>query len=95
VSGLLQHDDGDGFERCSRCGGLAAGPCARCRAPVCGNCCVLTEGGAQPWAICLSCDKRGGRSMRRAWVSVIGWFAIPILLLVGVLVIAQLWFGTR
>jgi hypothetical protein len=47
---------------------------------VCGDCCVLTEGGARVWAICLSCEDRGGRSLRRGWIAVVGWIAVPILL---------------
>src|SRR5689334_20231448 len=38
--------------RCVHCGRLAVGPCARCDAPVCGDCCVLTDGGARIYAIC-------------------------------------------
>jgi hypothetical protein len=45
---------------------------------------VLTEGGARVWAICLACEDRGGRSLRRAWIAVIGWIAVPIVLLAGV-----------
>jgi hypothetical protein len=89
VAELLRYDD-DGFERCSRCGGLAAGPCARCRSPVCGACSVLTEGSAQVWAICIACDERGGRSLRAGWSMVLGWFALPILLLLAALVLAAL-----
>jgi hypothetical protein len=40
---------------------------------------VLTEGGARVWAICFSCEERGGRTLRRAWLTVIGWIALPIL----------------
>jgi hypothetical protein len=46
---------------------------------VCGDCCVLTEGGARVWAICLSCQDRGGRSLQGGWVTVISWVAVPIL----------------
>jgi hypothetical protein len=80
MSGALIPVDGGGSPaRCVRCGALAVGPCARCRQPVCGDCCVLTEGGARVWAICLACEDRGGRSLQRGWVSVIGWIAVPIL----------------
>ncbi len=75
-------DDG-GFVPCTGCGALAAGPCARCRKPVCGNCCVLTSGGAQSWAICLACDRSGGASLRRGWATVLGWLIKPILGLIA------------
>lgn len=84
MSSLMSHgDDGGGFVHCASCGALAAGPCARCRKPVCGDCCVLTTGGASPWAICHDCEK-GGSSLRRGWVVVLGWFVKPIALLVVV-----------
>ena len=81
---LIPVDGGGPVARCARCGAVAAGPCARCHAPVCGDCCVLTEGGARVWAICLSCEDRSGRSLRSAWISVIGWIALPILALAAV-----------
>jgi hypothetical protein len=80
VSGALIPVDGSGSPaRCIRCGALAVGPCARCREPVCGDCCVLTDGGARVWAICLACEDRGWRSLRRGWITVILWVAAPIL----------------
>lgn len=85
---LLSSGDDGGFVPCAGCGALAAGPCARCQKPVCGDCCVLTEGGARIWAICLACEDRGGRSLRRGWSMVLGWIALPIAalaLLVGLL----------
>jgi hypothetical protein len=89
--GSLQHGgDGGGFEHCVRCGALAAGPCARCRRPVCGDCCVLTEGGATVWAICLACDKGGGRDLRRGWLVVLGWLLGPILLLLLLVIVLGL-----
>lgn len=82
MTGVLQHADGGGGEaRCVRCGDLAAGPCARCRAPVCGDCCVLTEGGARAWAICLRCERGGGKSLRGAWAGFLLWLMLPIGLL--------------
>jgi hypothetical protein len=96
VSGALQGiGDGGGEARCLRCGALAAGPCARCREPVCGDCCVLTEGGARVWAICFSCEDRGGRSLRGGWLTVIGWIAGPILLLAALVAALTLIFGRR
>ncbi len=80
VSGALIPVDGGGSPaRCIRCDALAVGPCARCREPVCGDCCVLTEGGARIWAICMGREERGGGSLRRGWVTVVGWIAVPIL----------------
>lgn len=81
---LISHDDGGGFVHCVSCGALAAGPCARCRKPVCGDCCVLTEGGASPWAVCLACARSGGSSLSASWRVVLGWFLKP---LVGLLLI--------
>jgi hypothetical protein len=63
------------------CGAVAVGPCARCDHPVCGDCCVLTEGGARVYAICVACDRRAGRSLRRAWLMVIAWVVGPLLAL--------------
>jgi len=79
--GLMLSDGGGGVARCVRCGDEAVGPCARCRSPVCGDCCVLTEGGARVWAICLACEDRGGRSLRGGWLMVLAWIAAPILAL--------------
>jgi hypothetical protein len=79
MSGQLQlAGNGGGEARCIRCGVLAVGPCARCHEPVCGDCCVLTEGGARVWAICLACEDRGGRSLRSGWLVVMRWLAVPI-----------------
>ena len=61
---------------------MAAGPCATCGRPVCGECCTLTEGGVKVWAVCLDCDRRNrdaGRSLSRAWGGLAVW-------LVGILV---------
>lgn len=96
MSGELQlRDDGGGAPaRCVRCGALAAGPCARCHEPVCGDCCVLTEHGAKVWAICLACEDKGGRSLRRGWALVIGWIAGPILILAA-LVALLAWLSAK
>ena len=79
--------------RCKHCGAPAVGPCARCQKPVCGDCCVLTEGGARVWAICLGCEGRAGRSLRRGWASVIGWIAAPILALAILVALLALFTG--
>lgn len=94
TGGLQHHDDGGPIARCIRCGAKAVGPCARCHEPVCGDCCVLTEGGAKVWAICLSCEDRGGRSLTRAWVRVVGWFVVPIAALALVVVLIT-WLSSR
>jgi hypothetical protein len=67
MTGALQHADDDSGARCVHCGAEAAGPCASCRKPVCGDCSTLTEGGVKVWAICLECDRRKGRSLSGAW----------------------------
>jgi hypothetical protein len=67
--------------RCVHCGRPAAGPCARCEAPVCGGCSILTEGGARIYAICLGCDGQAGHSLRRAWLTVAKWVAGPLVVL--------------
>jgi hypothetical protein len=40
---------------------------------------VLTEGSARVWAVCLACEDRGGRSLQRGWIKVVGWVVVPIL----------------
>jgi hypothetical protein len=93
--GLIHADGGDGpVARCVRCGAEAVGPCARCHAPVCGDCCVLTEGGTRVWAICLACEDRGGRSLRQGWAMVIGWIAVPIMALAGLIALLE-WLSRR
>jgi hypothetical protein len=79
--------DGD-LVRCTVCGALAAGPCARCRRPVCGDCCELTEGGVKTWAVCLSCAKGAGKSVSRAWLGLLGWLALVVLALAAVVALA-------
>jgi hypothetical protein len=91
--GLLLSDGSGGVARCIRCGAVAVGPCARCHEPVCGDCCVLTEGGAKVWAICLACEDRGGRSLSRGWRAVIGWIATPILVLLLLVLLLSWGFG--
>ena len=78
MSGGLQSIGDDSPARCAICGDEAVGPCARCRNPTCGDCCVLTEGSAKVWAICLRCEKRGGNSLLPGWALVLAWVALPI-----------------
>ena len=85
VSGLAPVDGGVPAARCKICQRRdAAGPCARCKAPVCGDCCELTTGGATTFAVCLGCSKRGGSSLTSAWLGLLGWLALVIVALVGV-----------
>jgi hypothetical protein len=51
---------------------------------VCGDCCVLTEGGSRVWAICLACEERRGRSLRSAWARLVAWMLVPIAVLAAV-----------
>lgn len=88
MSGTLQISDGHGdVARCVRCGAVAAGPCASCKQPVCGDCCVLTEGGANVWAICLACEDRRGRSLQGGWAGFLKWLSIPLLVLLALAIL--------
>jgi hypothetical protein len=42
---------------------------------------VLTTESAGQWAICLACDRSGGRSLRSGWVSLLVFLLKPILAL--------------
>ncbi|HVH43925.1 MAG TPA: hypothetical protein VM925_16340 [Labilithrix sp.] len=90
MTGELQTVGDDGPERCAFCGADAAGPCASCRRSVCGDCCTLTEGGAQTWAICLDCDRRKGRSLGGAWRG-LGIWLIGILIALAAIVALLEW----
>jgi hypothetical protein len=90
MAGELQTVDGDGPQRCAYCSNEAAGPCASCRKPVCGNCCTLTEGGVKTWAICLECDRKKGSSLTNAWRS-FGLFLVAILVLMAAAVALLAW----
>jgi hypothetical protein len=87
MSGGLQLVEDDSPERCFLCGALAVGPCARCKKLVCGDCCVLTEASARTWAICLRCEKRGGRSLAPAWLVVGAWVLGPTVAIALLLVV--------
>ncbi|MBK9036824.1 MAG: hypothetical protein IPL61_37170 [Myxococcales bacterium] len=76
----LQTHGSDPITRCRLCGRAAAGPCARCRRSVCGDCCVLTDGGVSTFAVCLTCADRG-TSLRRSWLSLVGWLAAILIAL--------------
>jgi len=70
-------EDGQGPARCAICGDLAVGPCARCKRPVCGDCCKLTEGGVRTWAVCTRCARSGGASLGAGWRTVLVWVLVP------------------
>ncbi len=80
MSGGLQIAGDDG-PRCGVCGAEAVGPCASCRTLVCGDCCVLTEGGVETWAICVRCDRRKGRKLGSGWRVVVGWLVLVLVAL--------------
>ncbi len=75
---------GDGpVERCKLCGKPASGPCARCRSLVCADCCELTSGGASTFAVCLRCAREHPHTLGRAWVGLLGWLGLVVLVLAG------------
>lgn len=76
--------------KCKLCTRNAVGPCARCRAPVCGNCCELTDGGATTFALCLTCVKRGGSTLAPAYRDLLMWLGLVILGLVGIVALTFL-----
>ena len=82
MASLIPAGDGP-TARCKLCGASAVGPCARCRALVCGDCCELSDGGATAFALCLTCVRRGGASLAPGWRSLIGWLALIVLGLVA------------
>jgi len=77
MPGLISSGDGP-VAACRLCGKPASGPCARCRALVCADCCVLTEGAAT-FAVCLTCARHGGASLGRAWLGLLGWLGLVLL----------------
>jgi len=89
VASLIPAGDGP-VARCKLCGKAAVGPCARCKAAVCGDCCELTDGGATTFAICLTCVKRGGRTLAPAWLGLLGWLALILLPLAAIAVTLRL-----
>jgi hypothetical protein len=89
VTSLLPAGDGP-VARCKLCGRTAVGPCARCRSPVCGDCCELTEGGATTFAVCHTCARAGGTSLAPGWLGLLGWLALIMLGLAGIAVVLVL-----
>ncbi len=85
MSGLSPVDGGLPTARCAICQRRdAAGPCARCRRSVCGDCCELSTGGATTFAVCLSCVKRGGASLSHAWLGLVAWLGLIVVAFVGI-----------
>jgi hypothetical protein len=89
VPSLLSSGDGP-VARCKLCGAVAVGPCARCRSPVCGDCCALTEGGATTFAVCHRCVRAGGASLAPGWLGLLGWLGLIVLALAGVAIVLVL-----
>ena len=83
MAGLMS-DGGVPDARCKLCGKTAVGPCARCRAAVCGDCCELTEGGAGTFALCLTCVKRGGKGLAPGYRDLVLWLGGIILALAAI-----------
>ncbi len=90
---MQHHDFSDSPATCVHCGELAAGPCARCEVPLCGACCIITEGGTKPYAICRDCAANRGTSLQRGWTAVVSWIALPIVVLVLALLVLGALFG--
>lgn len=91
MSGQLRTVAEEGPVRCTICGAVAVGPCASCRSPVCGDCCELTTGGVNTYAVCLRCARKGG-SLLRGWMTLLGWVLLPLLALLGLGVLLG-WLG--
>ena len=89
MTGQLQ-TRGPDDAHCVVCGVMAVGPCARCHDPLCGDCCIITEGGSKVFAICPNCERQGGRSLSSGWATVLGWVGLPIGLL-AILVLLLRW----
>jgi hypothetical protein len=56
---------------------------------MCGDCVVLTQGGASVWAVCIACERRGGRSLRAGWGAAMFWLIVPILALWGLVTLVE------
>ena len=93
MTGLLQTTGGDPIALCKHCSAKAVGPCATCHEPVCGDCCVLTQHGAETWAICLGCERSHGHSLGSAWRSLGFWLVAPLVGLALLLVVLNWLFG--
>jgi len=92
MSGQLQLHDEDSIVRCYLCRNDAAGPCMRCRRSVCGDCCVIVEGKAQKWAVCLRCEKNEGTALS-GWASLALFFGKIVLTLIALILLLAWWAG--
>jgi hypothetical protein len=61
---------------CRLCGAPATGPCARCRAPICPDCCELTEGSIKMFAVCKSCARTGATTFTSGWRDLVFWVVL-------------------
>lgn len=93
MTGQLRQIDDDSFVRCYLCGADAAGPCARCRGAVCGDCCVLVAGAATQWAVCKRCEHLPQAKVS-GWRS-LGWFFAKLVFALVVLVGILAWLNAR
>jgi hypothetical protein len=59
---------------------------------VCGDCCVLTTGGVETYAICTRCDRRKGRELGGGWAAVTTWL-VALLLVLALAAGAAVWFS--
>jgi hypothetical protein len=92
VGGQLQLSGDGPVARCVVCSADASGPCARCEAPLCADCCVITKAGVKRYAVCPGCVDADG-ALARGWLAVLMWIGAPIVALV--LILALLGLVTR
>jgi len=88
---MLQLSGSDGGEaRCVGCGAKAVGPCWRCHAPLCGDCCVITTGGVKTWAVCPKCARSSGSSLSSAWWQLTLWLLGLLAALAAIVALLEL-----
>lgn len=90
---LVSHDGGGATATCKHCGAQAAGPCARCHVPLCGDCCVMSEGRVGVFAVCRDCAADGATDTAGPWAAVLRTFLLPIVGLALLLVLLAVLFG--
>ena len=93
MSGALQTVGDGGAARCVICHGEAIGPCARCRRPVCGDCCELVQGGGKPFAVCVSCERGAKRAL--GGLGGLAVWVLGVVLVVVAMGAALLWLARR